>query len=225
MSATALPTPSARAASKRRQQLLGSVFVNVVLGLICLLWTIPTFGLLISSFRPQEDINSSGWWAVFPHREFATTQTIELPRDVALDKPIALPGLNASVTDEQLQSGTTLPSGQRVQWESRRRRTVAVQASVVKADTNFTFENYRSVLTGQARQTDGSVKSDAGTNFANPFLNSVSVAIPGCERRAVARCLSVRHCTHGGRGRVLGRARVGVSPHPCSRRDGASMDP
>ncbi len=178
MSATALPTPSARAASKRRQQLLGSVFVNVVLGLICLLWTIPTFGLLISSFRPQEDINSSGWWAVFPHREFATTQTIELPRDVALDKPIALPGLNASVTDEQLQSGTTLPSGQRVQWESRRRRTVAVQASVVKADTNFTFENYRSVLTGQARQTDGSVKSDAGTNFANPFLNSVSVAIP-----------------------------------------------
>jgi alpha-glucoside transport system permease protein len=29
------------------------------------LWTIPTFGLLISSFRPQADINKSGWWMFF----------------------------------------------------------------------------------------------------------------------------------------------------------------
>jgi alpha-glucoside transport system permease protein len=29
------------------------------------LWTIPTFGLLISSFRQQADINKSGWWMFF----------------------------------------------------------------------------------------------------------------------------------------------------------------
>ncbi|MCD5348262.1 carbohydrate ABC transporter permease [Agromyces sp. H3Y2-19a] len=33
--------------------------------LIAVLWTLPTFGLLISSFRPAELINTTGWWTVF----------------------------------------------------------------------------------------------------------------------------------------------------------------
>ena len=32
---------------------------------IAVLWTIPTAGLLITSFRPVGDINSSGWWSFF----------------------------------------------------------------------------------------------------------------------------------------------------------------
>ena len=42
MSATAM---RARVASKRRQQLAGTLFVNITLAIICLLWTIPTIGL------------------------------------------------------------------------------------------------------------------------------------------------------------------------------------
>jgi alpha-glucoside transport system permease protein len=33
--------------------------------LIALLWTIPTFGLAITSVRPQRDIATSGWWTWF----------------------------------------------------------------------------------------------------------------------------------------------------------------
>lgn len=33
--------------------------------LIAVVWTIPTFGLLVSSFRPQKDINTTGWWTFF----------------------------------------------------------------------------------------------------------------------------------------------------------------
>jgi alpha-glucoside transport system permease protein len=33
--------------------------------LISLLWTIPTFGLLISSFRAETAVKSTGWWSVF----------------------------------------------------------------------------------------------------------------------------------------------------------------
>jgi len=36
----------------------------VVLG-IALIWIVPTLGLFISSFRPPQDINTTGWWTVF----------------------------------------------------------------------------------------------------------------------------------------------------------------
>ena len=33
--------------------------------MIAVLWTIPTVGLFITSFRAEDDINSSGWWTIF----------------------------------------------------------------------------------------------------------------------------------------------------------------
>lgn len=37
---------------------------------MAILWTIPTFGLLITSIRPQASIQSSGWWTWFTNPEF-----------------------------------------------------------------------------------------------------------------------------------------------------------
>lgn len=169
-----------RARSARRSKMLGSLFVNVALALICLLWTIPTIGLLVSSFRARDDINSSGWWTVLPHPEMVTSQTIKLDREkTPLDQPIVLAELGgATVSDAQLQSGTTLPTGQFVKWESRRQRTVAVQSSQITANTRFTMENYQSVLTGQTVDSSGNVRPEAGTNFGNALLNSVAVTVP-----------------------------------------------
>ncbi len=39
-----------------------SVWASVFAAVIAILWTIPTLGLLITSFRPQADIRTSGWW-------------------------------------------------------------------------------------------------------------------------------------------------------------------
>ncbi len=41
--------------------------LHVVIIAICLLWMVPTVGLLVSSFRDKADIASTGWWTAFQH--------------------------------------------------------------------------------------------------------------------------------------------------------------
>lgn len=42
-----------------------SPIASAVVTVIAILWTIPTFGLLVTSFRGKEDIVSNGWWTSF----------------------------------------------------------------------------------------------------------------------------------------------------------------
>jgi alpha-glucoside transport system permease protein len=37
---------------------------------IAIMWTIPTFGVLLSSIRPESSIKTSGWWTWFANPEF-----------------------------------------------------------------------------------------------------------------------------------------------------------
>jgi alpha-glucoside transport system permease protein len=47
------------------EQTLGSkILIYGVLIAIALVWTVPTLGLLVSSFRPGDDVTETGWWAV-----------------------------------------------------------------------------------------------------------------------------------------------------------------
>jgi alpha-glucoside transport system permease protein len=52
-------------AAGRVRQKLSSRVATVIAIIIALFWTIPTFGLLISSFRPANDIKTTGWWTFF----------------------------------------------------------------------------------------------------------------------------------------------------------------
>jgi alpha-glucoside transport system permease protein len=49
---------------ERLKNLIGRLPTNVVLIGICLAWLLPTFGLLVTSFRPFQDVNENGWWTV-----------------------------------------------------------------------------------------------------------------------------------------------------------------
>jgi len=44
---------------------LSSPWASGLAILLAILWTIPTFGLFVTSFRPASDIVSSGWWTFF----------------------------------------------------------------------------------------------------------------------------------------------------------------
>lgn len=48
------------AASAKRA--LSSPWASLAAIVIAVLWTIPTFGLLVTSFRPESAITTSGWW-------------------------------------------------------------------------------------------------------------------------------------------------------------------
>ncbi len=50
--------------NSKRRNWAGTVFVYGLLLLIAAIWTIPTLGLLISSFRPGDDVTRTGWWTV-----------------------------------------------------------------------------------------------------------------------------------------------------------------
>ena len=52
-------------AAGRARKKLSRPWASAASILIAVLWTIPTLGLFISSFRPRDQIQSSGWWEFF----------------------------------------------------------------------------------------------------------------------------------------------------------------
>jgi alpha-glucoside transport system permease protein len=69
--------PQVSAASAAKTGLTGRV-ASIAALIIAVMWTIPTFGLLVSSFRPEEEVKSTGWWTVFANPSF----TLDNYRDV-----------------------------------------------------------------------------------------------------------------------------------------------
>ncbi len=77
---TTTPTVPAATAKKRRaakpgpaseaKAKLSSPWASLAAVVIAVLWTIPTLGLLISSFRPEADVKNSGWWTWFTNPSF-----------------------------------------------------------------------------------------------------------------------------------------------------------
>lgn len=45
---------------------------------IAVLWTIPTAGLFISSFRPEQEIKTNGWWTIFTNPGFTLDNYAEV---------------------------------------------------------------------------------------------------------------------------------------------------
>jgi alpha-glucoside transport system permease protein len=73
-------TPEEMAALKAKTSLAGRAAINAKKKLtspwasfaavvLAVLWTIPTFGLLVTSFRPEKAIKTTGWWTFFSNPE------------------------------------------------------------------------------------------------------------------------------------------------------------
>jgi alpha-glucoside transport system permease protein len=168
--------------SAKRQRLWGQIFVNGTLLLLVVIWSVPTFGLLVSSFRSRQSIQTTGWWTIFPHREWQTVARIDNPREelgVDPDGVMEIEGVTG--TFEEFRAGVASGDLQ-VTWVGNKRiGWVEVQEEVWTVNWDFTLENYEEVLTGKVFEfinSDGETVVIPGENMTNAFLNSLAVAIP-----------------------------------------------
>jgi alpha-glucoside transport system permease protein len=66
-SSGSIAVPRERASARPAQ--LGNAFrrgpLHLAIVIICLIWMVPTVGLLVSSFRPPAAVSTTGWWVAF----------------------------------------------------------------------------------------------------------------------------------------------------------------
>ncbi len=167
--------------SGKRQKQLGSLFVNGSLFLLTLVWTIPTMGIFVSSFRARDDIANSGWWKVLPYRDWQPVREID-PREAGLNPDEIMEIEGVAGTFDEFRAGIETPDGERITWIGNKRiGRLEVQERVWTVDWNFTLDNYKQVLGGQSftfTRPDGTVQVVPGDNMSGAFLNSLSVAVP-----------------------------------------------
>ena len=70
MTATTIDVPRARRAPRASNEgnpAKAGWFTKGTLIFVCFLWVVPTLGLILTSFRPLDDANGTGWWTLFTH--------------------------------------------------------------------------------------------------------------------------------------------------------------
>ncbi len=64
--------------SRKLKRNLTSRWATLGALIIAVAWTIPTFGLFISSFRPEEQVKSTGWWTIFANPQFTIDNYVDV---------------------------------------------------------------------------------------------------------------------------------------------------
>jgi alpha-glucoside transport system permease protein len=164
----------------KKQKWFGSLLVNGALVILVFVWSIPTLGLFVSSFRDRFDIQTSGWWSIFPHREWQQVAVLA-PKELGLDPNTVMQVEGVEGDFKQLREGVEA-NGKRVQWiGDKRLGRIEVQEQVWAVNWNFTLDNYKQVLLGRDTEIikeDGSVEVIPGQDMTQAFLNSLAVSIP-----------------------------------------------
>jgi alpha-glucoside transport system permease protein len=156
--------------------------INGALVFLVVIWSIPTLGLLISSFRTRFDIQTSGWWNILPHREWETVSTLD-PKELGLDPDGVMEVEGVTGTFEELREGIQSPGGDtQVTWVGNKRLgRIEVQKQVWTVTWDFTLDNYKQVLLGsdvEVTKPDGTVEVTPGQDMSQAFFNSLAVSVP-----------------------------------------------
>jgi len=166
--------------SSKKETLIRDIVINGTLLLLVLLWTIPTLGIFISSFRTRFNIQTSGWWTIFPHKEWQMVEEREIPKDADPDGVMNIAG--ATGTFDEFREGITTEDGRQVIWSGNKALgTIRIKEKRWQVLPELTLNNYGQVLAGKSYEiqtADGDTMEVQGDNFLGAFLNSLTVSIP-----------------------------------------------
>jgi len=154
------PTPTREPVGGALHRILGAIPTGVLWALV-VLWTIPTLGMLVSSFRPEIEVKTTGWWTVFPDPFPSSKLLAGIVALAILAVAVALVALLARVYVRLGRVGRILLPIAAV--------VVLVGLLMVSTDATFTVENYR--------ETFSSSTSDSPDMWQH-FLNSLAITIP-----------------------------------------------
>lgn len=168
-------------ASMKKRKSSSSFWVNFVLILICILWLVPTVGVLVTSFREPADIYGSGWWTIFPHKGWTKASEITVDPAIDVDQPFQIQGITSTFTE--LRQGVKLADGRRLTWiGNKRTRLVNVETfGWIGFDLNLTLKNYKDTVSGGTvtyLDASGNQIQRQGNDLGGAFLNSIAVAVP-----------------------------------------------
>jgi len=176
---------------RRRKGVWGKYMVHLSVVLIVIVWTVPTFGILVSSFRGKDEISVSGWWTALTTSEHNVIGRAKSPSDaVEQDGKYVISGNLLSgkgyvtafgvriINPTEFKAGDTaeLPGGGGTLTINRDGSYRLVSDTPFEGSTgrriyytaalppSFTLANYEKVLTSEG--------------IGQSFLNSLTVAVP-----------------------------------------------
>ncbi len=176
---------------RRRKRPWGKYMVHVSVLLIVIVWTVPTFGILVSSLRSKDEISVSGWWTALTTSLHNVIERTNPPSDaVEQNGKYVISGnlLNGTgyvtafgvriINPTEFKAGDTadLPGGGGTLTINRDGSYQLVSDTPFDGDAGrriyytaalpptFTLQNYEKVLTSEG--------------IGQSFLNSLTVALP-----------------------------------------------
>lgn len=176
----------------KKPALMWAVQISVVA--LVLLWVVPTFGLLVSSFRTGDQIVTSGWWQSLSTQEsqqpairLAGAETEADGRFVIAGDLFQTPGATisrwgtSSREPEAYEAGATADLGEGVSLTVQADGAYQLSSATTMAELRmprvfvtasappeFTMGNYSNVIASPL----------AGQSIGQAFLNTLTVAIP-----------------------------------------------
>jgi alpha-glucoside transport system permease protein len=151
---------------ERLVKFFNGVPINLAVVLLCAVWLLPTLGLFVTSFRPQEAVTTTGWWTAFQSNlpgegvyaqscagchgaDGQAVPTVNL-RDPAQIEPFRRSLILAGTFDEEFNGTVHIPEAARpdAQQTADILAYLRVASGLDPAPRPFTLDNYTDVLTG-----------------------------------------------------------------------------
>ena len=191
----------------RINRLLGALPTHSLVILTVLIWIIPTIGLMVTSFRPLQDINTTGWWTVLSSRSGSPSYAKycaschgadgrKLPAaDLTNPDTIApvsrslqlLADMRKPINGQPHMGSIPLPSEQ----EAADIAAYLKAPEAAKAHSPFTLDNYVDALVGYRGVNTYTADCKAGTQATDLHCNITDLLNPRGMGRAFINSLIV----------------------------------